>query len=87
MARVDRSMWQSEAIQSPDKVMVFVLLNGLREKFGPFFIPPGQLVNQFTYHELLETQVFPLMMATLGARWDTGAGGCRMGLNPTKPAW
>ena len=42
---------------------------------------------QFTYHELLETQVFPLMMATLGARWDTGAGGCRMGLNPTKPAW
>ena len=43
MARVDRSMWQSEAIQSPDKVMVYVLLNGLREKFGPFFIPPVHL--------------------------------------------
>ena len=43
MARVDRSMWQSEAIQSPDKVMVYVLLNGLREKFGPYFIPPVHL--------------------------------------------
>ena len=46
--------------------MVFCLLKGSGEKFGPYFIPPDEPVNQFSYRELLEKTVFPLMMLMLG---------------------
>lgn len=60
------AQWVSQAVQSPDKVMVFCLLKGSGEKFGPYFIPPDEPVNQFSYRELLEKTVFPLMMLMLG---------------------
>ena len=58
--------WISQAAQSPDKVLVFCLLHGSGQKFGPYFIPPDETVNQFSYRELLERTVFPLMMLMLG---------------------
>ena len=58
--------WISQAAQSPDKVLVFCLLHGSGQKFGPYFIPPDETVNQFSYRELLEKTVFPLMMLMLG---------------------
>ena len=62
--------WQSEAAQSSEKVMVFALLHGSGKKFGPFFIPEDEAINQHSYRRLLETTVFPIIMAVLGvAAW------------------
>ena len=57
--------WVSEATQGEEKVMVFCLLHGSGHKFGPYFLTGGR-VNQFTYRELLETNVFPVMKERLG---------------------
>ena len=57
--------WISEAKQGDEKVMVFCLLHGSGHKFGPFFLSSGK-VTQFTYKELLETKVFPVMKEKLG---------------------
>ena len=53
--------WTTQAGQSEGKVMVFCLLHGSGLKFGPFFLDAGGRVTQFTYRELLERKVFPLM--------------------------
>ena len=45
--------------------MAFCLLHGSGHKFGPFFLRGGR-VNQFTYKELLESEVFPVMKEKLG---------------------
>ena len=58
--------WVSQASQSQEKVMVFCLLHGSGQKFGPFFLEDGGRVNQFSYRELLEDMVFPLMKQRLG---------------------
>ena len=58
--------WITQATQSPDKVMVFCLLHGSGEKFGPFFLPSDGRVTQFSYRQLLVNQVFPLMKQQLG---------------------
>ena len=46
--------------------MGFCLLHGSGLKFGPFFLDAGGRVTQFTYRELLERKVFPLMREKLG---------------------
>ena len=58
--------WISEATQSQKKVMVFCLLHGSGKKFGPFFMPEDERVNQYTYRDLLENKVFPVMKESLG---------------------
>jgi hypothetical protein len=46
--------------------MVFCLLHGSGKKFGPFFMPEDERVNQYTYRDLLENKVFPVMKESLG---------------------
>ena len=44
--------------------MVFCILHGSGQKFGPYFLSEGR-VTQYTYRELLKTKVFPKMKEKL----------------------
>ena len=56
--------WVTQASQAQQKIMVFCLLHGSGQKFGPYFLSEGR-VTQYTYRELLETKVFPKMKEKL----------------------
>ena len=58
--------WFTEAKQSFDKVMVFCLLAGGGEKFGPFFFKKDKTVDSHIYKWLLAHQVIPMIKQRLG---------------------
>ena len=58
--------WFTEAKQSHEKVMVFCLLSGGGEKFGPFFLPKDKTVDSHAYKWLLAHKVIPLIKRQLG---------------------
>ena len=58
--------WFTEAEQSHDKVMVFCLLAGGGEKFGPFFFKKDKTIDSHSYKWLLAHQVIPEIKQRLG---------------------
>ena len=46
--------------------MVFTVMHGSGNIFGPYFLQNGESFNGHTYRAMLEDQVFPDMMHVLG---------------------
>ena len=59
--------WFTEATQSHDKVMVFCLLSGSGEKFGPLFFDKEQTIDSHAYKWLLAHKVLPQIKRRLSA--------------------
>ena len=64
--------WLSESSQAQQKVMVFALVQGSGQVFGPYFLAEGVNLNQYGYKRLLSHSVLPDMRRRLGqAEFDT----------------
>ena len=58
--------WYTEMKQGERKLMVFTVMHGSGNLFGPYFLPNGATFNGETYRNMLTDQVFPKMMQVLG---------------------
>ena len=58
--------WFSESSQAQQKVMVFSIVHGSGQVFGPYFLKAGVNLNQYGYKRLLSHTVFPDMKRRLG---------------------
>ena len=51
--------------------MVFCALHGSGKLFGPVFFEGNLCLNQHSYRQLLEDNIFPQMQQDLGQEWDS----------------
>ena len=58
--------WYTQQKQGEKKLMVFSVMRGSGQLFGPYFLPHGSTFNAQSYRRMLEDEVFPDMRNILG---------------------